>query len=310
MIPAIALLVLCSPIQALKVAPEAFKEVVENSLYWPGYDANAKQSCGIVMGAFGSKSYVDIGDKVINHIKAMKPPKGWCPEQPELDYLPIAYFTDLQGHVCPEGVRCFTDKDMTAWEGNAKSIGGGGAHLGSWKYRFFHSAMIAASPFDLTLYLDLDALPCGGDAIAQMFSVFKDGVTIGSILKPADPRPSGLTKCDQDLVKCAARADRNAGVIITDTRKTKQLMDDWGTEIKRIAGKADGDQAAYIKVIRDYIKRGDTNLKEHFFTSKQISRHQRDSCKTPGVLVHHSKHMTSLMAAGLVPKTGEYNPSR
>lgn len=262
------------------------------------------------MGAFGSKSYVDIGDKVINHIKAMKPPKGWCPEQPELDYLPITYFTDLKEHVCPEGVQCLTDEAMKKWEGGEKKISGSNSHLGSWKLRFYHAQMIVSSPYDLTLYLDMDALPCSGDAIAKVFSAFKDGVTLGSILKPADPRPSSLAKCDADLKKCGQEAERNAGVILADTRKTRTLMEEWGEGIKQLAGKADGDQAAYIQVLRKHIKAGDQNLKEHFFLSTEISRHQRDSCEKPGVLVHHSKHMTSLMAAGLIPKTGEYNAKR
>lgn len=306
MIASIWVLVMCLPTTAIRLNPSQTTKLVELA----EHAKDKKQSCGIVMGAFGSKNYVEIGHKVLDHIKAMKPPKGWCPEQPELDYLPIAFFTDLEDHVCPSGIQCFSDKDMKPWEGNAKNIGGTNSHLGSWKYRFYHAQMIVSSPFDLTLYLDVDALPCSGEAIAKVFSAFKDGVTLGSILKPLDPRPGSLRKCDQDLEKCATKADRNAGVILTDTRKTKTLMEEWGEGIKKIAGHADGDQAAYIKVLRKYIAQNDTNLKEHFFTSKQISRHQRDSCQNPEVLIHHSKHMTSLMAAGIVPKSGEYNPKR
>lgn len=263
------------------------------------------------MGAFGSNSYVDIADKVVKHIQAMKFPKGWCPEQPELDKVQIAFFTDNKDHVCPDGVQCFSEKAMAPWEGHGGTMSGGSSHLGSWAYRWYHAQVLINSPFDLSLYLDVDALPCSGDAIAKIFSVFKEGATLGSILKPSNPRPSGLEECDADLKKCAEKADRNCGVILADIRKTKPLFETWAEEIKKTAGKADGDQAGYIKALRKHIQDNDAGIKEHFFTSKEISRHQRDSCKsTPTVLIHHSKHMTSLQAADIIPHNSAYNPKR
>jgi len=313
MIPALVLFVLCSPMSALKVnvyEPKGDKELATETK-----PANKEKgaTCGIVMGAFGSSSYVGTGDKVVNHIRKYHLPKGWCPEQPELEGpVPFAYFTDLKDHVCPEGVQCFPETKMDAWDGGNKKMGGAVSHLGSWKYRYWHAQMLVHSPFDLTLYIDVDALPCSGEALAKVFSIFKNGnVTLGSILKPNNPHPSGLEACDADLEKCAEKADRNCGVIVADLRKTKKLFEDWSEGIKKIAGHADGDQAAYIKTLRQHLKDKDVDIKEHYFPYKQISRHQRDSCSSsPETLIHHSKHMTSLAAAGIIPHNSYYNPSR
>jgi len=320
MIPALVFLVLCSPVASLRVQRHVLEDSPPTKDSKQGVDfqkqvsledsqpvdsqpvGSQKQgSCGIVMGAFGSKSYVDIADKVLKHISALEFPKGWCPEQPELDKAQIAFFTDLKDHVCPAGVQCLDETAMASWDGGAKKMSGGSSHLGNWKYRFYHAQMLVNSPFDLTLYLDVDALPCSGDAIAKVFSVFKEGATLGSILKPESPRPKALEACDADPQKCAQKADRNAGVILADIRKTKPLFESWSEEVKKIAGHADGDQAAYIIAIRKHIKDNDIDLNEHFFGYKQISRHQRDNCKNNNeTLIHHSKHMTSLQAAGII----------
>lgn len=260
------------------------------------------------MGAFGGKSYMDIGTKVAQHIRAIKVKRGWCPDQPKLASVPVALFTDFKDFACPEGVQCFSEKDMAPWNGASKNIGGNNAHLGSWKFRWYHAQMLIKSPFPLTLYLDIDALPCSGDAIASIFATFKDkSVSLGSIMHDSNPcassggscnalQPSNIT--NEDKKEWSHFSERNAGVILADLRKTRPIFEEWARNIENTAGKATGDQLGYRQALFRHRK----DLAEYHFKPTEVCRSlpaAQHNCKK-GCWIEHKPGMKSLKTARII----------
>jgi len=268
--------------------------------------AQGSASCGVVLGGFGSQNYVNIARKVATHIRALEMPKGWCPEQPGLDKAPVTLFGDKADGVCPEGVNCLLEKDMAPWEGGDKSIGGQQSHLGSWKFRFYHAQMLINSPYNLTLYVDVDALPCTGEGVANFFKLAKEGVTLGSIkheehLGGGGGAPPGMKS--EDHADWSKWPEHNAGVIYADLRVTKPMFEEWAEGIKRTAGHAAGDQFAYRQATFNHRK----TFKEHFFNDLQVCRNlsgPKHNCKHGGedgkpCWVYHKPGMRALKENGI-----------
>merc|ERR1719313_2001016 len=65
--------------------------------------------------------------------------------------------------------------------GNDQNLQG---HLGNWKFRWYHAQMLVHSPFRHTLYVDIDALPCSGQKIGDLFhEMYQTNSHVGDILK-------------------------------------------------------------------------------------------------------------------------------
>lgn len=284
----------------------------------------AKNVCGLVLGAFGSEAYVSKGDKVIEYISKLNVSKGWCPEDLELATLPIAYFTDVKGHRCPEGVQCFGEKDLAPWTLPVPSRSDSkiSDHLGSWKYRFYHAQMLVSAPFDLALYLDIDAVPCSGEGISKMFKKMKnDNADVGSVIHtnrpcamsleqeiPVSYSLAKLTKSDEtSILDCSMRAkappgadskewsmfpERNAGTILADLRKTRSLFVEFGKNVRLTAGHARGDQLAYRQTL--FMHHHD--FKEVVFSSKEVCRHNKLTCRDGCLVVHKPSAEKQLIA--------------
>jgi len=275
---------------------------------------SSSNRCGVVLGAFGSQNYVNIGTKVAKHIRALQVSKGWCTEQPELSSVPVAFFTDLKDHACPEGVECFGESDMAPWKSADNKIGGSNAHLGSWKYRWYHAQMMVNSPYDLTLYVDVDALPCSGEAIQSLFATFvtKD-VVLGSIRHNTNPCAMTGGKCSAmppvgimaaEHGEWAKFQERNGGVILADMRKMKHIFEEWAMNIDKTAGKALGDQLGYRQAL--FMHRN--KIKEHTFNESEVCRSlpfATHNCNK-GCWISHKPGMKSLKAAGIIGGTAHF----
>lgn len=271
--------------------------------------ASTSKHCGVVLGSFGSDEYVSIGTKVAKYIRNLNVSRGWCPEEPGLASVPVAFFTDFPGYSCPDGIQCFNLEALAPWEGGASKSTGSNSHLGFWKYRWYHSQMLVHSPYELTLSLDVDALPCSGDAITSIFTAFKEkGVSLGSVMHDHSPcamtpggncsdmSPAGTT--NDDMMLWEKFIERNCGFILADKRKTKSLFEEWAANIRTTEGIALGDQLPYRQAL--FTHRND--IKEHIFNEKEVCRflpHDKYNCNT-GCLISHWTSMGALKYAGII----------
>lgn len=277
--------------------------------------ATSPNKCGVVLGGFGSAKYVETGMKVAKYIRSLNISQGWCPEQ-DLDKIPVAFFSDKTGLECPEGVECFGKDNMAPWRhGRMEIARPGSTHLGSWKYRWYHAQMLVNSPYELTLYVDVDALPCSGVGIESMFRAFKEGATLGSI---KHNHPCGMTMgdCSKYKPKGTAKEDkaewkhfeeRNGGVILADIRKTKHIFQEWALRIEATAGAIDvkGDQLAYRQALFNHRK----ETKEHLFTDEQVCRAlpAKDyNCKQGGCWIYHKPEMQALKDQAIIGKDAQF----
>jgi len=271
-------------------------------------------ACGVVMMAWG-QSYSKLAATVASRTRRLPAHKGWCPLDPELDHIPVALFTDTpKQQLIPcmsQGVRLteidvHEEFELDAWMGVE-----GNDHLnhmlGTWKMRWYHAQSILQSPYKLSLYLDVDALPCSAHGISSLFhELVQEKALFGSTLVLVKkchmtngnctfPHPPDLEK--QKALEWKNFTERNSGVLVVD-KKAKPILEEWGTVIKRMAGQVMGDQYALREALFKY---RDT-IPQHIYSDKKVCRYHNATlreCETDdepglGCYVHHVAYKGSL----------------
>jgi hypothetical protein len=295
-------LLTCSAALRVTLAPEDKVGKIPIGLNNGVVQKNA--ACGVVTMAFG-KEYNKLGNKVTNLIRSLNVSKGWCPEDPELDHIPIAFFTDADASECPKGVQCLPENAMPPWEGpqgavpllNSKS-----SHLGDWKFRWYHAQGLINSPYPWTLYVDLDALPCSGEGVTALFQTMKaQGASVGSITHEENHikvTPKELSA--EDKKDWGKYEERNAGSIMLYIPDAKPMLEEWaagirtGAEDKHVTG----DQLAYRAAMFSHRK----TIKEHIFKDNEICRNlsrKRYNCQN-GCYIMHKPNNGALKDNGIM----------
>merc|ERR1719375_2506928 len=105
--------------------------------------------------------------KAATHIGSLSAARGWCPIDNQLDHIPVTLFTDSLTK-SNSFVNVRPEKDLAPWipmGAGSKSLKG---NLGTWEARWYHAQSILSSPYHLTLYLDVDAVPCSAQGISNI----------------------------------------------------------------------------------------------------------------------------------------------
>jgi len=311
------------------------------------FASKPKAKCGVVMMAMG-KEYSKIAYKVATRTRMMEVPKNWCPYDHKLNYIPVTLFSDLPvpnflqsapatikfraetnasvdntedldalevGNVnvddVIDGVDVEPESSMKEWKG-PKTLNLA-RHLGSWKLRWYHVQSMLNSPYALTLYLDVDALPCTAKGISRLMHKITDSDAAVGTPIVADDRPCGSTNNDcvdphpkfnadrnEDIHKWKRFHERNAGVMVIDMKKGRPILKEYAYQLQKMAGNIAGDQFALrVALFKNQ------NLTQVIFPNTEVCRYKpAGSCETDekaGCAIHHTCHFQSLVAYGLVP---------
>lgn len=253
-----------------------------------------KEKCGVVLGAFGKELYTKAGAIVAERIRALNATKGWCPEDPQLDYIPVALFTDdakLIGE-CPKGVTCIPDTHMAQSEEITSAAKGKiRPGLGSWKFRWYHAQMMVSSPYELGIYLDLDAVPCSGDKLGDLLKRLREKkAAVGTLIHSNWPCLQTGNDCSKGKPEGAHAGDwakfkeRNGGVIVFDRERAKPFTKTFGDYIVKSTqmSKIWGDQYA----LRAALFLTKDSVPELTYKNDELCRYGGGTCKS-GCAVYH-----------------------
>lgn len=194
--------------------------------------------CGIVLGAFSKEKFVISQTKFALSIARLTMPANWCPESPDLKYVPVVIYSDvadassIAASVPTKGVEPnFKVVDMGTLENPKppftafpKGIKGGYTisekHQPFWGWR---PQMLKFSPFNRTITLDDDASPCSGQGLTDLFGVLKKfNVDYSS---PQWRHYSGLF---------------NHGIMVMNRDAVKPWLDKWEDIQNNALGSCDG----------------------------------------------------------------------
>lgn len=279
-----------------------------------------KAPCGIVMTSSGL-NYSELALRVATRSRSLNTMKGWCPLDHELDHIPVTLFTDQPiGNVDRSGGSMHgvnvqelphIDPRLTPSDPSA-AASGLKKNLGSWLTRWFHAKSILMSPYDLTLYVDVDALPCTGRGVAQlMYRVTSARAAVGAQLHTrspcamtnnncADPHPPNLKPAE--MPEWTQFIERNGGVLVVDMRQGRPLVQDYADAIARMAGKVKGDQYA----LREALFNHRHQAPQVIFRDDEVCRYNKNAkCGSDaggGCAVHHFDKMQSLVTYGVVDR--------
>jgi len=277
------------------------------------------------------ETYGLIGMKVAARTRSLPAAPGWCPLDPSLDHIPVTLFTDVPASALAQalqkdrpgaqvelarraffgssvaGVSVVPEARLSAWDGEQRRDGVLLRHLGGWKVRWLHVQAMLQSPYTMTLYLDVDALPCSSRGIARLFQrVANRGAAIGCPIVVAQqkcqstqgdchtPHPEMLT--EHGLAEWANFTERNAGVVVFDMRMAKPILQEFARTVKRKAGSISGDQYGLREALFKH-----RHIPQVLFGDTEVCRYSHEHTCDSGCHVEHECHMQSLVRAGVVP---------
>lgn len=250
--------------------------------------------CGVLMTSVG-ESANEVAAKVAPYIRKIPAQKGWCPLDPELDHIPVALFSDLCDTTQLEGVQCRPETDMEPFEGKEGPLLQAG--LGSWKIRWYHAQVLLKTPYTMSVYVDLDALPCSAEKLTEMMNtLLKEKAAIGMSVHDKhpcamshkqdcrNPHPSNLVS-EAQIDEWANWTERNAGTIVLDKRVGMPYVEEFARVIKEKAGNplVQGDQYAFREATFKYRHQ----LKEYHYDDDVICRHGARKWCSEGCSVSH-----------------------
>jgi len=293
-------------------------------------------ACGVVMVAIG-EGYGKVGMKVAAHTRSLPVSLGWCPLDPALGHIPVTLYTDVPSEDLqlslqeedPDAAVSLTryahgstiadvtvlpETALAPWDGTDDD-GQLLRHLGGWRVRWLHVRAMLQSPYMMTLYLDVDALPCSSNGISRLlWAVVNKGAAIGTPSVVAaqrcqstsgdcsDPYPAYVDELGQDaaereLLEWEAFTERNAGVVVIDGRAAKPILEEFAAVVKDRAGTVKGDQYALREALFKYRK----EIPQLLFHDTEVCRYSHEHTCDTGCQVEHECHMQSLVRAGIVP---------
>eukprot|EP00746_Dinoflagellata_sp_MGD_P146709 gnl/MRDRNA2_/MRDRNA2_79145_c0_seq1.p1 gnl/MRDRNA2_/MRDRNA2_79145_c0~~gnl/MRDRNA2_/MRDRNA2_79145_c0_seq1.p1 ORF type:complete len:346 (-),score=53.96 gnl/MRDRNA2_/MRDRNA2_79145_c0_seq1:420-1457(-) len=301
------------------------------------------QGCGVVQYAFGAEHYLHIGLRAAQYIRALKVEKGWCSHDLDLDHIPVTLFTDVDASSHPSfektqtqgvnvvvlraptneikaaacgpstGVECHPEDALPKYpltNGMAPSAGG------NWKYRWYHAQVLLQSPYDLTFYLDADAVPCSGEGMTYLVKkIDTEHADVGAMIHSGSCQMSPSKKCKGDAPEGADKKEwakffeRNAGVIaanMTKGSKGRKIIEDFAQGILDFAGKAHGDQYAFRRSL--FMHKDDST--QSIFHNDEVCRYQSETSRH----VQHTGDMCEMGCKGIShqpsAKSIEHIPSK
>jgi len=174
----------------------------------------------------------------------------------------------------------------------------------------------------LTLYLDVDAVPCSARGVTTLVRrLFDSGAAVANPVidgkhvqcqasrsNCSHPHPLGLST--GELEEWRNFGERNAGVMVVDMRKARQMIEDWAHNILETAGsgKVLGDQFA----LRMALFKHRHDVKQAVLPRQDVCRYREEEqqCATEdpsaslegtggGCLVHHGFDGRSLQLFGI-----------
>lgn len=186
------------------------------------YPATAA-ACGVVQVGAGPDAYVQFTARNAQRIASLKPGKGWCAAQPELDSIPLVYF---HNHLnAPELVRRGLNGEAPRFElfylGDVdKPRMAGfealpGTHRWARDYKWYRPQLFLRSPFRTTLNMDGDAVPCGA-RVVEAFRFFSNSKAAVAGLWHVSSSYEGP----------------NAGFLVFDREKAAPLFRAWANEMR------------------------------------------------------------------------------
>jgi len=271
-------------------------------------EESAAEKCGVVLGAFGSQAYIQAGAHVAERIRHLNVTKGWCPQDLALDYIPVTLFTDAkhltlsrtkESQGCPQGVNCLPETAMEAAPESLQLRKAVRPRLGGWTTRWYHAQIMVSSPYNLGIYLDLDAVPCSGDKLGYLLKQMTDSnAAIGTLIHAnwpclqtgndcSKPHPEGA-----DVHEWSKFKERNAGVIVFEKERALSLLKDYGKYIVESAnmGKIKGDQYAFRATL--FVHKSE--VPEIIYKNNEICRYGSTSCKAGCAIVHKHEDLSTL----------------
>ena len=142
-------------------------------------------ACGVLISAFSNESFVRTSALAAQHISLMNAPPGWCQLAPTLDRYPVVLATDLPGPVAHAAVATALAEAGSAsnWPADPRFevlllgtpaqphdplpppyYGIRSRHKDMLAWKWWRPQLYIHSPFELSLSLDTDALPCSAGA--------------------------------------------------------------------------------------------------------------------------------------------------
>ena len=149
--------------------------------------SSVRPLCGVLLSAFSNDSFVWTSALVAQHVASMDAPRGWCPLQPNLNRYPVVLATDLSGPVARAAVSAALSSaaavrfDVLLLGTLDRPRGSIPAPFYGWRrgrgdeqlaWKWWRPVLYLHSPFELSLSLDTDALPCSSASIASAFGAF------------------------------------------------------------------------------------------------------------------------------------------
>ena len=129
--------------------------------------------------------------RAAQRIAQWEAPLGWCAEEPNLDRFPVRLYTDVtsaaaEAHTSEAlggtgaAYKLMLLPNLTDPSASFKPPHGmqvptaamAAAGLPGTKYKWWRPQILANSPFEYALSLDVDAVPCGANALAALFQRF------------------------------------------------------------------------------------------------------------------------------------------
>mmetsp|Transcript_49099 Transcript_49099/g.110464 ORF Transcript_49099/g.110464 Transcript_49099/m.110464 type:complete len:442 (-) Transcript_49099:83-1408(-) len=206
-------------------------------------------------------------------------------------------------------LRVRPESDMQPWQGIKDSQIQ--EHLGSWKVRWYHVQSMLESPYEMTMYMDIDAYACSAEGVGRLLKQVADNnAAVGSPMLPEKLKcKSSQGNCTYphpqmslaEVKEWTAFTERNAGVLVIDMRKGRPILESFGATLQAAAGKITGDQWAFRAALFKH-----RNMRQVIFSNDDVCRYApagscNDQNSRLGCAVHHTCKMQSLIRYGVVP---------
>jgi len=253
----------------------------------------------------------------------------------ELDYIPVDLFTNitnfphctsekLEAQVYSKATRRYVhlrtacrvvlhpEEELEPWKGPDGGDGLQKKNLGSWRIRWYHAQVMINSPFELTVYLDVDAYPCSGGGISRLlWKLHNSNASFGSLVVSEDigqcqstsgdctkPHPPGMRRSEAKAWQ--KFGERHAGVVVVNMRKCRLLMKSFARAIRRSAGTVTGDQYA----LREALFMMRKEVPQLVYKDDEVCRYDKQAvCRLKGgggCAVHHMTKQRSLIKYDLL----------